>query len=240
MTLAIEERTVADLVAEAPLRANVFEKRKIDYCCHGRRTLAEVCAESGIPVAELAAELDAQPAAPSTVDWRQAPLADLASFIVDRHHRYLREALLSAGGKIEKVVAAHGAKHAFLSPLRAVFGGMTAELNAHMSKEEIVLFPYIARLERAAAGAEPPPQAPGGTVRNPIRMMEIEHDEAGAALRRMRELTSDYTLPEGACNTFRALYAQLEEIEGDLHRHIHLENNILFPRAAALEDRLRS
>ena len=142
--------------------------------------------------------------------------------------------------KLDKVVQAHADRHPALRELRSVFTALADELTSHMAKEEVVLFPHIAAMERAARGDEPAPPAPGGSVRNPIRMIEHEHDDAGRALSRIREVTSDHEPPAGACNTFRALYAQLAELEHDLHTHIHLENNILFPRAASLEERLRS
>ena len=237
---ALEERTIGELVAEAPLRANIFEKRRIDYCCKGRRSLAQVCAEEGLPMDEVIAELEQEPRQESSLDWAPKPLTELAAHIVDRHHGYLRSTLPSAALKLDKVVQAHADRHPALRELRAVFAALADELASHMAKEEMVLFPHIAAMERAAQGDEPAPPAPGGSVRNPIRMMEHEHDDAGRALSRIRELTSNHEPPEGACNTFRALYAQLAELERDLHTHIHLENNILFPRAAELEKRLQS
>ena len=237
---ALQERTVGELVAEAPLRANVFERRRIDYCCNGRRSLADVCAEKGIPLDELVAELEREPESGTVVDWANEPLAKLADYVVERHHDYLRSNLPSIAFKLDKVVQAHGDRHPAVVDLRPVFAGLSAELTSHMAKEEMVLFPHIAALERSARERTAPPLAPGGTVRNPIRMMEHEHDDAGRALERMRTLTDDYQPPQDACNTFRALYAQLAELEQDLHTHIHLENNILFPRAVQLEERLRA
>jgi len=237
---ALQERTIGELVAEAPLRANIFEKRRIDYCCKGRRSLAQVCAEEGVPMEELIAELEQEPAQESPMDWAPKPLTELAEHIVDRHHGYLRSTLPSIAFKLDKVVKAHGDRHPSVFELRTVFAELAEELTSHMAKEEMVLFPHSVALERAERNRQPAPPAPGGSVRNPIRMMEHEHDDAGRALSRMRELTSDHEPPEGACNTFRALYAQLAELERDLHTHIHLENNVLFPRAAKLEERLRS
>ena len=235
--IAYEEKTIGELVAEAPLRANVFEKRQIDYCCNGGRTLEQVCAEKGIPLEELLSELEGETRQEKgAVDWRNRPLTELIGDIVERHHGYLRSTLPSIAVKMERVVTVHGEAHPFLAEVQSVFQGLSDELTAHMAKEEMVLFPHIMAAESAQRNHEPAPMAPGGTVRNPIRMMEHEHDDAGRALSRIRELTSDHEPPEGACNTFRALYAQLAELEADLHTHIHLENNILFPRAAALED----
>ena len=237
---ALQQRTIGELVAEAPLRANIFEKRQIDYCCKGRRSLEQVCAEQGVPMAELIAELEQAPPQEAPLDWRSRSLTELAKHIVNRHHVYLRSTMPSVAGKLETVVRVHGDNHSVLLTLRDAFAELESELSPHMAKEEMVLFPYIAAMERAAQDRVPAPPAPGGSVRNPIRMMEHEHDNAGRALGRIRELTSDYEPPTDACNTFRALYAQLAELERDLHTHIHLENNILFPRAAELEEQLLS
>ncbi len=233
--IAYEEKTIGELVAEAPLRANIFEKRRIDYCCNGHRTLEQVCVDTGIPIQELVAELAGQTSPEGAVDWRIRSLTELTTHIVERHHKYLRSALPSIALKMDKVVAVHGDAHPFLAATQAVFQALSNELTSHMAKEEMVLFPHIVAMESAQRNNAPQPLAPGGTVRNPIRMMEHEHDDAGRALSRIRELTSGHEPPEGACNTFCALYAQLAELEDDLHAHIHLENNILFPRAAALE-----
>jgi regulator of cell morphogenesis and NO signaling len=191
-------------------------------------------------VTELLAELEREPSQGQTVDWASETLVKLADHIVERHHGYLRSALPSTAFKLEKVVRAHGDRHPYVIELSGVFEGLSNELTSHMAKEEMVLFPHICALERAAISHSTPPVAPGGAVRNPIRMMEHEHEDAGRALSRICELTSNYEPPEGACNTFRALYAQLADLERDLHTHIHLENNVLFPRAARLEDRLRA
>lgn len=237
--IAIDNQTVGEMVVEDFARTTVFEKHQIDYCCNGRRTLQEVCEEKGLSLAELTAELEEvrrSPDASDMGDWSQAPLATLAKHIVDRHHSYLRTTLPSIAEKLEKVGHAHSDSHGpMLAKLAHTFRGLATELMQHMQKEEMILFPAINRLEEARRQGSPPPPAPGGTLNNPIRMMEHEHDNAGAALKAMREATSDYTLPAGACVTFGALYSQLEEMEADLHHHIHLENNILFPRAAELE-----
>ena len=234
---AAEAPTIADLVRESPLRANIFERYQIDYCCNGKRSLQEVCAERGLDTAQILVELDSTPEKAEGPDFEAMTLSGLCGHIVSRHHEYLRSTLPSVAMKANKVVAAHGAAHVFLAEVERVFQSLAAELTQHMAKEEMVLFPLIAQMEEAERSGLAAPAAPCGSVQNPIRMMEHEHDDAGNALRRIRELTSDYALPVGACNTFRALYAQLEDLERDLHSHIHLENNILFPRAAELESR---
>jgi regulator of cell morphogenesis and NO signaling len=230
--------TIADMVRDQPLRANVFERHQIDYCCNGKRSLEEVCAERGLDPEQLRAELGAAPQADAGESFATTSLADLADHIVKRHHAYLRTNLPSIAHKAQRVVAVHGDNHKFLGKLEQVFQGLADELTQHMMKEEMVLFPLIGRMEQAEQAGQAPPAAPGGSVRNPIRMMEHEHDDAGRALATIRELTSNFQPPAGACNTFCALYAQLEDLERDLHTHIHLENNILFPRAAELEQRL--
>lgn len=230
--------TIADMVRESPLRANIFERYRIDYCCNGNRTLEEVCAERSLDAERIRAELSASPNDGAGRDFDAMALADLADYIVERHHDYLRVNLPSIDQKAQRVVAVHGANHGFLAKVERVFQGLSDELTQHMMKEEMVLFPLIGRMEQAEQHGQAAPPAPGGSVRNPIRMMEHEHDDVGRDLEAIRELTSSFELPAGACNTFRALYAQLEDLERDLHVHIHLENNILFPKAAELEQRL--
>ena len=231
-------KSVGDLVAENLARAQVFEKHDIDYCCKGQRTLEEVCREQGLSVDTLVSELDSAPAADEAGDWPSASLTKLADHIVERHHNYLRSALPSVAGKLDKVVEVHSARHGGLPRLREIVHGLGQELMQHMMKEEMMLFPLIRQMEAAARNGVAPPAAPGGSVNNPIHMMEYEHASAGRALAGIRALTSGFVPPPDACITFRALYAQLEELEGDLHVHIHLENNILFPRAAELEAQL--
>ena len=230
MTLTATE-TVGDIVAANPSSARLFEKHGIDYCCGGNRPLAEVCSEKGLDVEELSRRLiEAQAPAPER-DWRSVPMAELIDHIVGKHHGYLRAELPEIERKIDKVLVAHRERHGVtISALREVFIALRAELSEHMMKEEHILFPVIRRMEATARLAMPP-----GAIHQPIRVMEHEHASAGQALAEMRRLTGGYTAPEDACNTFRVLYRQLEELESDLHVHIHLENNILFPRAAELE-----
>ena len=229
--------TVADLVKAHPERAEVFEQFGIDYCCHGKVSLDAACRRDGADtelVRQSLREIDARPTSES-FDWSTASLAQLADHIVAQHHAYLRGELPRLSERIDRVVAAHGDKHPELLEVRSVFAALQAEMTAHMMKEEQVLFPVIRQLESTPSDERASLQFHCGTVRNPIRVMEHEHDDAGAALRRIRELTSDYTPPPDACETFRALLAGLERLEADMHRHVHKENNILFPRALELE-----
>jgi regulator of cell morphogenesis and NO signaling len=230
MTVTATE-TVGEIVAANPSSARLFERYGIDYCCGGNRPLAEACSEKGLSLEEFSRELTAADAPGTERDWRAAPLAELIGHIVGKHHNYLRSELPEIERKIEKVLAAHGERHGgTLAALREVFRGLKAELSEHMMKEERILFPMIRNMEITARLA-----MPAGAIQHPIRVMEHEHASAGQALAEMRRLTKDFSPPDDACNTFRVLYRQIEELESDLHTHIHLENNILFPRAAELE-----
>ena len=237
MTL-ITTKTVREYAIETPQTIRVFEKLGIDYCCGGNRPLEEVCAAANLPVDELLKSLEtamAEPAKPSERELRAGSLAELMAHIVRTHHAYVRTEIPHIESLIEKVCTKHGANHPELPHIRSVFRGLGQELTMHMMKEEAVLFPYIERMEEAVVQQEPIMPAPFGTVANPVRMMEHEHDNAGAALKAMRQASQDYTPPADACTSYQALYHALEAFETDLHQHIHLENNVLFPRALELE-----
>lgn len=229
------QTTVGALVTERPARARVFESHGIDFCCGGKVKLSEACARKKIDVDQVVRELAEADAAaleePSAVDWSAASLADLIDHIIQTHHEYLRKEMPRLTEYIAKVVEVHGDRHPDLKKVKSIFSGMRQELEAHMMKEEQILFPCIRMLEESAGVA----QLPFGTVENPIRMMILEHENAGDALERLRSLTNGYTPPEDACNTYRATLDGLKALEADLHIHIHKENNILFPRAIELE-----
>lgn len=225
--------TVGQIVAERPELARVFEELQIDYCCGGKRSLDEVCRERGLVVGELIDRLSAVSPASASEDWQTASLSALCDNIQRAHHDYLRRELPRLTGIIAKVVNAHGATHPELAEVQDVFGQLRAELEPHMMKEERILFPAIRYLE--AEGAR---QFPFGSLANPIRVMVSDHDQAGDALARLRQLTGNYAAPAGACNTYRVMLEGLAALERDMHEHVHKENNILFPRAVKLEDRL--
>jgi regulator of cell morphogenesis and NO signaling len=178
----------------------------------------------------------AQPPSPeSDHDWQHESLAELARYIVVKHHAYVRQEIQRLGPLFTKVIGVHGKNHAELAQIEQSFHALSQELTMHLMKEEHMLFPYIEQLEMAAnRGARPAPPM-FGTVQNPVRMMMLEHDSAGELLHQMRQVTNDYGVPSDACVSFKALYQALQEFEADLHQHIHLENNILFPRAVKLE-----
>ena len=233
------EKTVGELAAEHPAAARVFEKLGIDYCCGGSKTLGEACREAGLPLGQLRDTLDSVlSAAAATAEergWNTAPLADLTAHIRNTHHRFTRAAMTRLEPLFAKVLSVHGNNHPELAKMRRTFAGLVQELSTHMMKEEMVLFPYIERMEEAILEQSPVLPAPFGTVRNPVAMMMHEHDGAGEALREMRAAGNGYAAPPDACTSYRALYQALAEFETDLHQHIHLENNILFPRAIEME-----
>jgi regulator of cell morphogenesis and NO signaling len=232
---------VARIATRDPATIRVFQRHGIDFCCGGKRPLAEACTEHGVDFDTLRDELATAAAGPGEAerDWAGAPLGELADHIVERFHAALREDLPRLAMMVDKVVAVHGDKHPEVLPaLGRTFHALRAELEAHMPKEEHVLFPYAKELERLKAAGGPFAGSPFGSVRTPIGVMEDEHDVAARALAELRRLTDGFEPPAGACTTFCGLYHGLAELESDTHRHIHLENNVLFPRAEALEAEL--
>lgn len=233
------DRTVRYVVLELPQATRVFEKLKIDYCCGGDTPLGEACATAGIEVENLELLLDeAREAAvqgSGALDFQTATLSELIVYILDKHHVYTKTEMARLEPLIDKVIGAHGENHPELRQLGEVFQRVCADLKPHMFKEEQILFPYIVEMERASLQDKPAPFAPFGTVNNPVRMMMIEHDTVGDLLRELRALSSNYTVPSDGCISYQTLYQAFETFEQDLHQHIHLENNILFPRAIEME-----
>ncbi len=223
------QQQVGMLVAERPSRARVFERHGIDYCCGGKRTLADACREQGLEAASILSEIRVEDAQSSgnEVNPLEMTLTELADHIEQTHHVYLREELPRLEAMIEQVIEAHGEKHPWLEDVRVTFADLVADLEPHMLKEERILFPMLRQLEQTTAQRSS--QAAG--VADPIRVMEDEHDRASQALRRLRTLTGDFTPPADACNTFRAMLDGLAHLEADMHQHIHKENNVLFVRA---------
>ncbi len=232
-------KTIGEIAAENPAATAIFEKLGLDYCCGGGQTLGQACGAAGISAEEVERSLEAAAEAARTRgserNWTAEPLADLMAHIRSTHHAYTRAAIERLEPLFAKVYGVHGKNHPELLEMRNAFAGLAQELAMHLMKEEMMLFPYIERMEEAAIEKSPAPPAPFGSVRNPVSMMLHEHDSAGDALRELRESSGGYTPPSDACASFRALYQALEELEADLHQHIHLENNILFPRAIQME-----
>jgi regulator of cell morphogenesis and NO signaling len=237
MSLAAE-KTVRELALEIPAAARVFEELGIDYCCGGGETLEQACERASVPLERVEESLSAAESVRPERDWPAEPLADLIAYIKNTHHRYTRDEIKRLGPLFAKVCSVHGGNHPELLEMGTTFQALAQELNMHMMKEEAVLFPYIERMEEAVIADEPVLPPPFGAVRNPVSMMMREHDNAGAALRALREASRGYTAPPDACASYQTLYQALGAFERDLHQHIHLENNILFPRAMAMEPAL--
>jgi len=234
----ITEKTVREIALENPSSIRVFESLGIDYCCGGKRPLSDACSHAKVDfdrVLELleAAKLDVQ--APDTEGWKARPLAELIAHIVAKHHGYVRQETPRIQGLLTKVLGKHGPTHPEIVQIDELFSAISQELSTHMLKEEQVLFPYVERMEAALLAGQSVPAPFFGTVQRPIANMVAEHDDAGALLARIRALSNGYSAPQGACPTFVGLYQGLEEFERDLHHHVHLENNILFPRAIEME-----
>jgi regulator of cell morphogenesis and NO signaling len=237
MSEALDNLTVGDIVASDFRAAGVFERFGIDFCCGGRRSLAEACRTASADPTDVLRELEALPDQPKGDDdglnW---PLDRLVDYIVSTHHVYVRAALPRISGFIAKLVEVHGTRHPELRLIGAAFRRLADDLSQHLLKEEQVLFPYVRDLAEHADELCGGLLSPFGSVENPIRMMEREHREAGDELQIIRELTRGYAAPADGCTTYAVCMAELQEFERDLHRHIHLENNVLFPRAIALEN----
>ncbi len=240
--MTTKEKTVADIALDTPRAAAVFDEFGIDYCCGGEVALAEACAEAKVNIDEVGRALDevrdARMAAEST-DWNAQPVYKLVEHIIGFHHRYVRRALPRIDSLLGKVLTAHGQKHHEVAQVQRHFHVVADEMVRHMLKEEQILFPHIIKLEEAANAKEKIAPSMFGTVRNPIRMMRAEHDTTLAEMKAIRKVSKDFDAPKEGCNSFRALYQAVEEFERDLQQHIHLENDILFPRAEALEERVK-
>jgi len=235
------ETTIAEIASALPRAIPVFQKHGIDFCCGGRRALAEVCSEKGVGFETIVREIETASRKPagSETDWATEPLGALIDHILVRYHAGLKEELPRLQALAEKVATVHGANHPDTLPaLRDTFRSLKEELDSHLEKEEHVLFPYVRELETAARGLRPSFSIPLGLASGAIGVMEREHEVAGLALKTIHRLTDGFRPPNDGCGSFRALYAGLEIFEADLHAHIHLENNVLFPRALGMERKL--
>jgi len=227
-------KTVRELAVEVPNATRIFEKLGIDYCCGGDRPLKEACASANLAVDDVLRALEQGSETCASViacDWNTTSLGELVDHIVNKHHTFVKSETPRLQKLIAKVAGVHGQKHPELQQVQTAFSELADELAAHMLKEERILFPYVKQM---AGGAGCGPSC-FGTVQNPIRVMMLEHDNAGEKLREIRWATNNYKLPTDACVSYSSLFAALVEFEQDLHQHIHLENNILFPRVVRME-----
>ena len=230
-------QTVREIALEQPTSIRVFEQFGIDYCCGGRKPLSEACGANSLEIDAVLAALEAAAQTPAigAKDWTKASLEELSGHIVAQHHAYVKDELPRLAILAQKVVRRHGDTQPELPLIQAKLALLDEDLMQHLAKEEAVLFPYVTKLERSLATGSTLPRGCFGTIANPIAMMTEEHDAAGTLLAEIRQLSHQFTTPVGACPTYHAFYDGLREFEQDLHQHIHLENNILFPRAIALE-----
>lgn len=234
------EPTVGELAAKDYRKVEVFKKYGIDFCCGGKKSLDKVCSEKGINREKLEMDLS------QTETMTNLPSQDFASwdipflidYIVNTHHKYVIQSLPVIFEFTQKVARVHGKEHPEVVVVARLFMKVMDELNQHMMKEENVLFPYIKQLFKIKSEDGSIHTPPFGTVMNPINMMEHEHDVVGNLMHEIRNITNNYSLPDGACNSYRYSYSKLNEFEEDLHQHIHLENNILFPKTIDLEGKL--
>ncbi|MBF2034955.1 MAG: iron-sulfur cluster repair di-iron protein [Leptolyngbyaceae cyanobacterium T60_A2020_046] len=225
--------TVGAIVRDRPSLSRLFEQAQVDYCCGGKKTLAEACAQRGIDPQAFLVQLEAYretTPAPET-NPSDLSLTELTNHVEQIHHAYLHTELPRLGKLVTKVATVHGEKEPRLRQIQDIFLAIAAELTLHLMKEEQVLFPMIRQLETS----DTVPVFHCGRLAHPIQQMELEHQETGAALAQLRQLTDHFTSPDWACNTYRAMLDALQTFEQDMHQHIHKENNVLFPRAIALE-----
>lgn len=233
----LKNKTIGSFVAEDFRTAAVFSKYRIDFCCKGNRTVTEVCEKQNIDADTLLENVlqVVQSENNGSIDFNSWPLDLLADYIEKTHHRYVEEKTNVLLPFLDKLCKVHGANHPELFKINELFIGCAGELSQHMKKEELVLFPFVKRMVKTKESDGILSQPSFGTVSNPIAMMMHEHDNEGERFREIAALTDNYTPPADACTTYRVTFAMLKEFEADLHKHIHLENNILFPKAVILE-----
>ena len=237
-----KKSNIGALVAQNYKTANVFKKSGIDFCCNGNRTIEDACNQKKINVDELIQSLQNVTQINNSADginFNSWPLDLLADYIEKKHHRFVESKILEITPFLNKIVKVHGPQHPELNEVQLLFQGCADELTVHMKKEELVLFPFIRKLELAKQNGTPV-NAQFGSVKNPIQNMMNEHTAEGERFRKIAELTNNYTPPQDACNTYKVTFSLLNEFEDDLHQHIHLENNILFPKAIDIEKKFVS
>ncbi|HNP07804.1 MAG TPA: iron-sulfur cluster repair di-iron protein [Cyclobacteriaceae bacterium] len=234
------EKTISEIVADDYRAAQVFKNHSIDFCCKGNRSVGEACEEKNIDANKLLEEIEQvkQNKPSSTTDFKKWPLDLLADYIEKTHHRYVEEKLPILKQYLHKLCQVHGDRHPELFEISEEFNMSAGELAAHMKKEEFILFPYIRKMAKSKESKTTLDAPNFGTVQNPVQMMMDEHTTEGDRFEKISKLSNKYTPPADGCNTYRVTYALLNEFEEDLHLHIHLENNILFPKAIEMEKEL--
>jgi len=235
------EETIGEMVTKDYRKAQVFKSFGIDFCCGGKKTISEVCKTKGIDAAEVEAALAFIQDEPSSGqnDYLNWSLSFLSDYIINTHHQYVKENTAFIKELANKVAKVHGDHHPEAIRIAYIFSHVADDLILHLKKEEQILFPYIKELVAVQTNGGIMEGSTFGNVTNPIQIMEAEHEQAGEALQTIRDLSNNFKLPEDACNSYMILYKKLDEYENDLHRHVHLENNVLFPKAILLEEQLR-
>lgn len=234
------EKTIGQMVVEDYRIAQVFKNHSIDFCCKGNRSVQEVAEKKTLNIDELLREIEEihQLNNDENINFKSWPLDLLADYIEKKHHRYVEERIPVLKQYLDKLCQVHGQRHPELIKITEHFNASASELAMHMKKEELILFPWVRKMIKAVQQNENPGAPHFGTVQNPIQMMMQEHENEGERFRKIAALSNDYNPPADACNTYKVAFSLLQEFEEDLHRHIHLENNILFPKAKILEKQL--
>jgi regulator of cell morphogenesis and NO signaling len=237
-------KTLRDYASNMAGAVEVFEQFGLDYCCGGGQMLDQACKAMGLTVDEVLAKLsqaeENKKVKSEFIDWSKESLINLVNYILTTHHIYTKKEIEQIPKLLIKVIIAHAENHPELKKLAQIIENLLDELDQHMMKEEQILFPYVMALEKSKINSEKLPTTCFGTVQNPIRVMMFEHDTAGDLLRKIRLVTNNYIIPSDVCPSFRNLYQRLQDLEQDLHKHIHLENNILFPQVIELENKIFS
>jgi regulator of cell morphogenesis and NO signaling len=237
--MTLSENTLARIVLLKPAAASVFEKHDLDYCCHGKQTLQQACDHDHLKLKTVERELEAllfYDENVSSAGFSAMPVPDLIEYLVNRHHRYVKEATPRIMAHLQKVSSKHGDRHPELHEIYKLFAAVSDEMGQHMHKEEHILFPRIKEIAFSADNRFNYREHEKSYLTAPIHRMESEHETAGKILHQIRSLTHHFIPPADACTTFKLAYSELNEYERDLHRHVHLENNILFPKAMELFD----
>jgi len=241
MMNTLETATIGDIVKKNYKTASVFEKFGLDFCCNGNRSIEDSCRDQQIDPEEVMEALrQVQEAGDDGVNFDSWPLQELVDYIIKRHHAYVEEKVPQLTAYLDKITRVHGNRHPELAEVRNIFYEVGGELTVHLKKEELMLFPFIKRLEQAKATGTKAESPVFSSVKAPVHMMMDDHADEGAKLQRIAALTNHYQVPDDACNTYMVTYRLLDEFERDLHIHIHLENNILFPKAIRIEEELRN
>ena len=233
--------TIGEMVVRDYRKAQVFKKLGIDFCCGGKKTVEEVCKTKGLDVDRVKAELDSVSAEvePTGNDYDNWKLDFLVDYIVNTHHQYVKSSVQFITELANKVSSVHGQHHPEVVQVAEIFNRLSKDLSLHLVKEETIVFPFIKGLIVDGKSGSKSQSAAFDSIQTPTQMMEVEHEQAGEDMAEIRSITDDYTLPADACTSYRVLYNKLQQFENDLFNHVHLENNILFPKAIALEKKLR-